>query len=122
MPIRYHTELIELIQQFLNVEEVLHRWCCDIPADFFTRDKADAVARLLGKAKKSDVPGLSRVIQEWMKQCDEKPWSIFNPLAKVHAKQGLHGDWFPEPSLKVMTRIKAIVESDTSRDTLPTPS
>ncbi|KAF1919961.1 hypothetical protein BDU57DRAFT_585975 [Ampelomyces quisqualis] len=112
-------KVIRMLHNFLEEEDIVREWSRDMPWEFFDEAKCATIAKFI--AGMSDEPLRPRPssTMSWVSRCTEQSETIFLSVAKVHAKHGLHGDWFPLPALKVVAQIRAIAEADDTLDTLP---
>ena len=116
-----HAVIIRLLYDFLNNDNVVVRWCHDIPWEFFSERKAILISSCIEAWTRAVYEELPPPILAWTLQVLEKPQIVFLPVARVNAVESLHGEWHPLESLSVVAQVRALVESDDTLEDLPIP-
>ena len=105
-------EMLGPLNHFFKDENIVQHWCQHLPATFFSRARSEDVGELKSLCYYHSDPEAF----EFIKLCafmSSKRWQNFwLPVAKVHAKKGLHGDWDRNHSLQVIFHIKHLVDTE----------
>ncbi|KAH4600574.1 hypothetical protein HBI73_178420 [Parastagonospora nodorum] len=107
-----------LIFEFLNDETIVSKWSHSVPWSIFTDVNAVSIVKCVGMVIKDDRANFPHQVLQWYSSVIEHPQRIFHIVAKIHAMESLHGDWFPLESLSVVAQIRALVEGDDTLETL----
>ncbi|KAH5327358.1 hypothetical protein HBI12_074650 [Parastagonospora nodorum] len=107
-----------LIFEFLNDETIVSKWSHSVPWSIFTDVNAVSIVKCVGMVIKDDRANLPHQVLQWYSSVIEHPQRIFHIVAKIHATESLHGDWFPLESLSVVAQIRALIEGDDTLETL----
>ena len=113
------SDLMFLLHQFLNDEVTIRQWSCNTPWDFYDETKTGTISRFLQRLAGIQIQRFSSPLESWIEMCVKRPGTIFVPVAKVCAKEGLLGSWLPEPTMRTVAQIRAIAEGDDTLETLP---
>jgi hypothetical protein len=97
-----YSELLGLLYSTFNEEEVLQRWAVKVDDDVFDASNIMELTHLVRGCNQFDAPHLSKKVCDWMEACLASPCDMFVPLAKIHAKKALNGDWIPSSSLRLV--------------------
>ncbi|KAF2866426.1 hypothetical protein BDV95DRAFT_631856 [Massariosphaeria phaeospora] len=115
--------LVTVLHTFLTNGDALRAWCRDTPWTFYSSETGTNLAKWCQTWSRNCFGSLNNTVQEWVTACTAKAEVVFLEVARVNAKEGLHGPvrWYPLPALSVVAQVKALVEGADTLDTIPEP-
>ncbi|KAI4669204.1 uncharacterized protein J4E79_001247 [Alternaria viburni] len=105
-------EMLGPLNHFFKDENIVQHWCQHLPATFFSRARSEDVGELKSLCYYHSDPEAFEFIKLSAFMSSKKWQDFWLPVAKVHAKRGLHGDWDRNHSLQVIFHIKHLVDTE----------
>jgi len=105
-------EIPRSLRNFFEDENIVQQWCQHTPAAFFTKAKSEDVSEFMTLCYYHPDPEGLEFIRYCASSRHKKGQEFWLPVAKVHAKNGLHGDWDRNHSLQVIFQIKNLVYTE----------
>lgn len=105
-------EILGSLGHFFEDENIVQQWCQHLPAAFFTRAKSEDISQFMTLCYYHPDPEALEFIKYVAGLRHKKGQEFWLPVAKVHAKKGLHGDWDRNHSLQVIFQIKHLIYTE----------
>jgi len=105
-------EMLGPLNHFFKDENIVQHWCQHLPATFFSRARSEDVGELKSLCYYHSDPEAFEFIKLCAFTSSKNSQDFWLPVAKVHAKKGLHGDWDRNHSLQVIFHIKHLVDTE----------